>query len=120
MRRSLFGKGPAACLSRDSEKQAETVTGPICEESLGSGLGVYFARVAPGREAPGAEIDGVKGDAEEIGGDETKLSRTHANDADDCAVDGADDPALPEFLAEHNGAEDGQNAGDVIQTNGLE
>jgi|SRR5690242_4760852 len=65
-------------------------------------------------EAPGAEIDGVEGDAEKIGGDESELRGAHANDADDGAVDGADDPALPQPFAEQNGAEDGQDAGDVI------
>lgn len=71
-------------------------------------------------EAPGAKIDGVKGDAEEVGGNEAELGGADADDADDSAVDSADDPALPEFFAEQNGAENGQDAGDVIQTNSLE
>ena len=83
-------------------------------------MGVYFARITPGRKAPSTEVDGVKGDAEEIGGYEAELRRAGANDAHDGAVDGGDDPALPELLAEQDGAENGQNAGDVIQTNGLE
>lgn len=72
------------------------------------------------RETPGAEIDGVKRDAEEIGGDETELGSAQANDTNDGTVDGGDNPALPELLAEQDGAENGQNARDVIQTNGLE
>ena len=84
-----------------------------------SGLDVFvlFMASARGREAPGAEIDGVKGDAEEIGGDEAELGGANTDHADDGAVNGGDDPALPELLAEQDGAENGQNAGDVIQTN---
>lgn len=77
-------------------------------------------RIARGREAPGAEIDGVERDAEEIGGNEAELGGAGSNDADDGAIDGADHPALPELLAEQDGAENCQNAGDVIQSNCLE
>lgn len=87
---------------------------------LRGGFGVYFARISPRREAPGAEIDGVKRDAEEIGGDEAELGGADADDANYGAINRADDPALPELFAEENGTENGQNAGDVIQTNGLE
>lgn len=68
-------------------------------------------------EAPGAEVDGIEGDAKEICGDEAELGGAGANDAYNGAIDGADHPALPELLAEQDGAENGQNAGDVIQTN---
>lgn len=44
----------------------------------------------------------------------------NTDDADDGAVDGGDDPTLPELFAKQNGAENGQNAGDVIQTNAVE
>ena len=89
-----------------------------CEREL-SGLDVFalFTSAGRGREAPGAEIDGVKGDAEEIGGDEAELGGANTDHADDGAVNGGDDPALPKLLAKQDGAENGQNAGDVIQTN---
>lgn len=51
------------------------------------------------------EVAGVKGDAEEVGGDEAELGGAHADDADDGAIDGGDDPALPELLAEQDGPE---------------
>src|SRR5437763_8391508 len=90
----------------------------ICEREL-SGLDVFvlFKSAARGREAPGAEIDGVKGDAEEICGNEAELGGANTDHADDGAVNGSDDPALPKLLAEQDGAENGQNAGDVIQAN---
>lgn len=116
----VCSEGPAACLSKDSEKYAGSVAGPVCEQSLRTGFDVYFPRSAPGREAPGAEIHGVQGDAEEIGGNETELGGAGTNDANDGAIDGADHPALPELLAEQDGADNSQNARDVIQTNGLE
>ena len=89
-----------------------------CEREL-SGLDVFvlFTSAARGREAPGAEIDGVKGDAEEIGGDEAELGGANTDHADDGAINGGNDPALPKLLAEQNGPENGQNAGDVIQSN---
>ena len=83
-------------------------------------LGIVGFVVLLRAEAPGAEIDGVKGDAEEIGGDEAELRGAGADDAHNGAVDGANHPALPELLAKQNGAENGQNAGDVIQPNSLE
>ena len=71
-------------------------------------------------EAPVEQVAGVERDAEEIGGDEPELGGADANDADDSAIDRSDDPTLPEFPAQEDGAEDGQNAGDVIQTNAVE
>lgn len=70
-------------------------------------LGIIGCVVLLRPEAPGAEIDGIEGDAEKIGGDEAELRGAHANDAYDSAIDGADDPALPESFAEQNGAENG-------------
>lgn len=40
----------------------------------------------------------------------------HANDADDRAVHGSNDPALPEFPAKEDGGEDREHARDVVQT----
>ena len=71
-------------------------------------------------EAPGAEVDSVERDAEEIGGDEAELRGAGANDTDDGTINRTDDPALPELLAEQYGPENSQNAGDVIQPDGLE
>ena len=66
------------------------------------------------------EIAGIESDAEEIGRDKAELGGAEADDADDSAVDGGNDPTLPEFLAEQDGAENGQNAGDIIQSDGVE
>jgi hypothetical protein len=71
-------------------------------------------------EAPVEQVAGIERDAEEIGRHEAELRGAHADDADDGAVDGSDDPALPEFAAQEDRAEDGQNARDVIQTNAVE
>ena len=81
---------------------------------------MVFTNAARRREAPSAKIDGVKGDAEKIGGNKTELRRANTDHADDGAVNRGDDPALPKLLAEQDGAENGQNAGDVIQPDGLE
>ncbi len=67
--------------------------------------------------APVDEVAGVEGDAEEIGGNETELCGADANDANDGAIEGSNDPALPEFLANEDGGENGQNARQIIQSN---
>ena len=67
--------------------------------------------------APIDEVAGVKGDAEKVGGNETELCGTDANDANDGAIEGSNDPALPEFLANEDGGENGQNARQIIQSN---
>jgi hypothetical protein len=72
-----------------------------------------------GAETPGDDVGGVQGDAEEIGGDEAELGGAHADDADDGAVDSGDDPALPELFAEKDGAENGEDAGQVVQADGV-
>ena len=72
-----------------------------------------------GFEAPGDDVGGVESDAEEVGGDETKLGGAETDDADHGGVDRADDPALPELFAEENGAEDGEDAGQVVQADSV-
>ena len=67
--------------------------------------------------APVDEVAGVEGDAEKIGGNEAELGGADANDADDGAIEGSNDPALPEFLANEDGGENGQNARQIIQSN---
>ncbi len=70
--------------------------------------------------APVDEVAGVEGDAEEVGGDETELSGADADDADDSAIEGGNDPALPELLANEDGGEHGENARQIIQSNQVE
>jgi hypothetical protein len=65
--------------------------------------------------APVDEVAGIEGDAEKIGGDKSELSGADADDADDGAIDGGHDPALPEFLANEHGGENGQDAGQIIK-----
>ncbi len=69
---------------------------------------------------PVDEVAGVQGDAEKISGYEAKLSGAHTDYADNGAVDRGNNPALPELLAEENGAEDGQNTGEIIESNHVE
>lgn len=71
-------------------------------------------------ETPGAKIEEVKCDAKEIGGDESELSSTCADNADDGAVDGSNDPALPKLPADEDRREYRQDTRDVIQTNRVE
>ena len=70
--------------------------------------------------APVDEIAGVESDAEEVGGDETELGGAHADDTDDGAIEGSNDPALPELLANEHGGENGQHAGQIIEPDDVE
>jgi len=69
---------------------------------------------------PVDQVAGVQGDAEKIGGDESELRGLDANDTNDRAVNGSNDPALPELLANEHSRQDGQNAGDIIESNHVE
>ena len=69
---------------------------------------------------PVDEIGRVKGDAKEIGGHETELRGADADDADDGAIERGHNPALPEFFAEEDSAQDGQNAREIIESNHVE
>jgi hypothetical protein len=44
---------------------------------------------------PVDEVAGVQGDAEKIGGNETKLRGADTNDTNDSAIEGGNDPTLP-------------------------
>ncbi len=69
---------------------------------------------------PVDEVAGVEGDTKDIGGDKSELGGANADDTDDGAIDGGHDPALPEFLANQQGSENGQNAGQIIKPDGVE
>ena len=69
---------------------------------------------------PVDEVAGVQGDAEKIGGNETKLRGADTNDTNDSAVEGGHDPTLPELLANQHGGKNRQNAGQVIESNHLD
>jgi hypothetical protein len=71
-------------------------------------------------QTPLKEVAGVKGNAEEIRGNETKLGGAHANDADDSAIESGDDPAMPQLPANEDGGQNGQDAGNVIQSDVME
>jgi hypothetical protein len=66
---------------------------------------------------PVEEIGRIKGDAKEIRRYETKLSSADADDTNHGTVESGHNPALPELLAEEDGAQDGQNAGEIIESN---
>jgi len=70
--------------------------------------------------APVDEVAGVQGDAEKIGGNETELRGADTNDTNDSAIEGGNDPTLPELLANEHSRQDGQDAGDVIESNHVE
>ena len=69
---------------------------------------------------PVYEIGCVKGDANEVRRNETELGSTDADYADDGAIECGNYPALPELLAEEDGAQYGQNAGEIIESNHME
>jgi hypothetical protein len=66
------------------------------------------------------EVAGVEGDTKEIGGDKTELSGADADDTDDGAIEGGDDPALPELFANEDGGGDSQDAGKIIEPDDVE
>ena len=53
---------------------------------------------------PVDQIGGVQSDAKEISWDETELGGAHADHANNGAVDGGNNPALPQLFAEKNRA----------------
>jgi len=65
--------------------------------------------------APVDEVAGVEGDAKKIGGNKSELGGADADDTDDGAIDGGNDPALPELLANEHSGENGQNARQIIK-----
>ena len=69
---------------------------------------------------PVDQVAGVEGDAKDIGGHETELRGANPDDTDDGAIDGGHDPALPEFLANQQGGENGQNTRQIIKPNHVE
>ena len=69
---------------------------------------------------PVDEVAGVEGDAKDIGGDKSELGGANSDDTDDGAIDGGHDPALPEFLANQHGGENGQNTGQIIKPDCVE
>jgi hypothetical protein len=70
--------------------------------------------------APVDEIGGVQSDAKEIGGHETELGGADADHTDDGAIESGYNPALPELLSEEDGTQDGQNTGEIIESNHVE
>jgi hypothetical protein len=58
-------------------------------------------------EAPVKKVAGVKSDTQKICGNEAELRGAETDDADDGTIDGGDDPALPQFPANEDGAQDG-------------
>ena len=70
--------------------------------------------------APVDEVAGVEGDAKKISGDKSELGGADTDDTDNGAIDGGNDPALPESLANEHGGENGQNAREIIESNHVE
>jgi len=66
------------------------------------------------------QVAGVESNAKEIGGDESELRGLDADDTNDRAVNGSNYPALPEFFANEHSRQDGQNAGDIVESNHVE
>ena len=63
---------------------------------------------------PRADTEGIDPDAEQVGGNEPKLSRPKANDADDGAVQARDSQARPAFSPNQDCGENRKAAGQII------
>jgi len=61
--------------------------------------------------APRAKIDGVQGNAEQVRGDEPELRCAKADQANDHAVDGRQNPAFPTSTSYQNRGTDRKYAG---------
>lgn len=66
---------------------------------------------------PVDEVGGVQSDAQEIGRYESELGGADTNHANDGAIQCGNNPALPELFAEKDGAQNSQNAGEIIESN---
>ena len=80
----------------------------------------YRELLVPLFGAPVDQVAGVESNAKEIGGDESELRGLDADDTNDRAVNGSNYPALPEFFANEHSRQDGQNAGDIVESNHVE
>jgi hypothetical protein len=65
--------------------------------------------------SPAPQIIGVESHAKQVGGDESELFGTHADDANEHAVGRGDDPALPKLLADQDRRQHSQCAGYVVK-----
>jgi len=70
--------------------------------------------------APIQKVGGIKSDAEEIGGDETELGSADSDHTDHGAIQGSHNPTLPELFTNEDGGQNGQNAGEIIESNHVE
>jgi hypothetical protein len=70
--------------------------------------------------APVEEVADVEGDAQEVGGDKSKLRSADSDDANDRTVYRGHDPALPKFSANEHRGDDGQHARDIVEANVVE
>jgi hypothetical protein len=66
---------------------------------------------------PVDEVGGVQGDAKEIRRHETELRSADTDNTNHGTIESGHNPALPELLAEEDGAKDRQNAGEIIESN---
>jgi len=55
-----------------------------------------------------------------LAGEKSELGGADTDDANDGAIEGSNDAALPELLANEDGSDNGQNAGEIIQSNQVE
>jgi hypothetical protein len=61
--------------------------------------------------APGAKINGIQGNAEQVRGNEGKLGCAKTDEANDDTIDRCENPALPTSPSYKNGGNDGKYAG---------
>ena len=95
----------------------EAIRARCRRSALGTGIVVEIGGGRRGFEAPVEEVASVESDAKEIGGDKAELGGSNADDADDGAVDASNDPALPQLLSDEHRGGDGQDTGQIIESN---
>lgn len=89
--------------------------GGIVGNAVGLGYAIGFARGCRRRSSPRPEIVRIECDAERVCWNESKLSGSHTNNANQETVHSRYDPSMPQLLAHQNRRRNGKHAGDIIK-----
>ena len=68
---------------------------------------------------PFQHVVGINAQAEEVCRDKPQLRGANADHANNEAIDGGDDPALPSASSDHQCGGDGQDAGEIVESKDL-
>jgi hypothetical protein len=67
------------------------------------------------RFTPGTKIHGIQGNAEDVRGDKTKLSRAESDHAHHGAIHRSENPTLPATLSQQKSRNHRKNAGQIVK-----